>query len=282
MITRRCTRRMLLLRPDEATNQSFLYCLAYAAQETGVQVLFSIAMSNHHHTIIYDPHGRVPEFNRRLHSLSARAINALRGTWENFWVPEQPSQVRLVEVQDVIEKIAYAATNPVKAHLVEHAEHWPGFHTAAEFFSGQELVVERPPHFFRNEGRTPKHVVLCLSWPEILGPIAEARKKVRQRIGDLEAQARQQRMSERRTVLGRAGVRRQDYREQPRTVEPRRKLRPTLAASNRWVRVEALQRNRAFKEAYCAARLQWLAIGTAVFPPGTYWMRCKPGVVVLE
>jgi hypothetical protein len=239
-------------------------------------------MSNHHHAIVYDPDGRVPEFNRRLHSLSARVINALRGRWESFWVAEQPSQVRLVEVHDIIEKIAYAAANPVTAQLVEHVEHWPGFHTTAAFFNGQELVAERPAHFFRAKGRAPKSAVLRLSWPEALGPIEEARKRVRQRIDELEAQARQQRVSQRRAVLGRKAVCRQDFRAQPKTVEPRRKLRPTIAARNRWARVEALQRNRSFQEAYRAARLLWDAMGCAEFPPGTYWMRCKPGVVVLE
>jgi putative transposase len=282
MITRRCTQRMLLLRPDETTNQTFLYCLAYAAQQTGVEVMYSMALSNHHHTILYDPGGRVPAFNQRFHSLSARAMNALRGRWENFWADEQPGQVKLVKEEAVLDKIAYAAANPVTAQLVEHVEHWPGAHTTAEFFSGQALCVERPEHFFRADGPTPERVVLRLAWPEHLGPIEEARKKLRQRLDDLQAQARQQRTSEKRAVLGRAGVRRQDFHARPTTWEPRRGLRPTVAARNRWARVEALQRNRAFQDAYRAALRQWLAGFPAEFPPGTYLMRGKPGVVILE
>ncbi len=46
MVTRRCTQRQFLLRPDEVTNQTFLFCLAYAAQKTGVRVLYSLVMSN--------------------------------------------------------------------------------------------------------------------------------------------------------------------------------------------------------------------------------------------
>ncbi|MBK7534010.1 MAG: hypothetical protein IPI49_01300 [Myxococcales bacterium] len=59
-------------------------------------------------------------------------------------------------------------------------------------------------------------------------------------------------------------------------------LWPRIAARNRWARVEALQRNRAFQDAYRAALQQWLAGLPAVFPAGTYKMRGKPGVVIQE
>ena len=48
MITRRCTQRQFLLRPDEETNNAFLYCLADAAQRCNITVLLTCAMSNHH------------------------------------------------------------------------------------------------------------------------------------------------------------------------------------------------------------------------------------------
>jgi len=48
MVTRRCTQRLFLLRPDEATNNAFLYCLAEAAQRFDIDVLLPCAMSNHH------------------------------------------------------------------------------------------------------------------------------------------------------------------------------------------------------------------------------------------
>ncbi|MEZ5819093.1 MAG: hypothetical protein R3D44_18640 [Hyphomicrobiaceae bacterium] len=51
MVTRRCTQRTFLLRPDDATTQTFLYCLAHAAEQTGVQVLYSMVMSNHHPSV---------------------------------------------------------------------------------------------------------------------------------------------------------------------------------------------------------------------------------------
>jgi hypothetical protein len=61
MITRRCSERRFFLRPDEDTNNAFIYCLALAATRPKVQVTFSVAMSNHHHTGIHDPDGTFPE-----------------------------------------------------------------------------------------------------------------------------------------------------------------------------------------------------------------------------
>ena len=83
-------------------------------------------MSNHYHAVIYDRAGRYPEFIEHFHKLLARSQNALRGRWENFWAAEDPCIVRLVDPADVIAKLVYAATNPVKDHLVERIHHWPG------------------------------------------------------------------------------------------------------------------------------------------------------------
>ncbi len=85
MLTRRCTQRQFLLRPDDATNNAFLYCLAHAAQRCGIEVILPVVMSNHHHTIVFDRRGTIVEFTEHLHKLVAKSQNALRGRWENFW-----------------------------------------------------------------------------------------------------------------------------------------------------------------------------------------------------
>jgi REP element-mobilizing transposase RayT len=89
LITRRCTQRQFLLRPDSATNNAFLYCLIDAASRCDIDVLLPCAMSNHYHVVIYDRAGRYPEFIEHFHKLLARSQNALRGRWENFWSSEQ-------------------------------------------------------------------------------------------------------------------------------------------------------------------------------------------------
>jgi hypothetical protein len=57
-------------------------------------------------------------------------------------------------------------------------------------------------------------------------------------------------------------------------------LSPRVASVNRWARIEALQRSKAFLAAYRAARDLWKAGIAALFPAGTYWLRRFAGVPV--
>lgn len=280
LVTRRCTQRMCLLRPDAEANQIFLYSLANAAHKTGVQILTSLVMSNHHHTIVYDPKGRISEFCHELHGMVARAMNRLRRRSENLWAREETSIVRLVDRHDVLEKMAYVAHNPVKAHLVEHTEHWPGINTIDAFLRGQSVSVERPRVFFRERGKLPASLTFTCEWPAHLGCALEARRALRDRIDELAERARQQRVSERRTVAGRTAVLKQDFNARPSTVEGRRQMRPRIAAGERLARVAAWLAYRAFREAYREARKLWSSHKPAVFPAGTYLLSRIPGVIV--
>ena len=48
LITRRCSQRQFILRPDTATNNAFLYCFIHAALRCEIDVLLPCAMSNHY------------------------------------------------------------------------------------------------------------------------------------------------------------------------------------------------------------------------------------------
>src|SRR5262245_46263475 len=105
MITRRCTQRLMLMRPDRMTNAIFLYCLAEAARRFRIEVILPSAMSNHHHTIVFDRHGTIIEFIEHFHKMFARAQNAHRGRGENLWSSTPPSLLRLATPSDVIDKL---------------------------------------------------------------------------------------------------------------------------------------------------------------------------------
>src|SRR5262245_58934265 len=165
LVTRRCTQRQFLLRPDAETNNAFLYCLIEAAQRCEIKVLLPCAMSNHHHTVILDRRGRYPEFIEHFHKMLARSQNALRGRWENFWSSEQECVVHLVEREDVMNKLVYTATNPVKDHLVERVHHWPGVNGFHALMTGRYQRATRPRHFFRAPGTMPEEVGTTLSIP---------------------------------------------------------------------------------------------------------------------
>jgi REP element-mobilizing transposase RayT len=282
MLTRRCTQRQHLLRPDDVTNETFLYCLAEAAQRYGIGVVLPVAMSNHHHTVVHDPDGRIIEFTEHFHKMLAKALNAHRGRWENLWSSEPPCLVQLVEVADVMDKLVYVATNPVKAGLVERVHHWPGVHGLSALLKQRTIVARRPRQFFRVGGSMPEEVTMDLSLPPQIEDVIGFLRALDDRVAAEEARLGAERRREGRGVLGRRGVLRQDWRSRPTSQEPRRGLRPRVAARSVWARVEALQRNRAFLDAYRAARAAWLAGLTVVFPAGTYWLRRFARVPVSE
>jgi ectoine hydroxylase-related dioxygenase (phytanoyl-CoA dioxygenase family) len=119
----------------------------------------------------------------------------------------------------------------------------------------------------------PDAVELHLLIPPELGSEAEVLAELRERVQAVEEAFAAERRRTGRRVYGQRAVRQQSWRDQPSSVEPRRTLRPRVAARSMWVRIEALQRNRIFLADYATAREAWLH-GTAVmFPLGTYWLR---------
>lgn len=282
MLQRRCTQRQFLLRPDAETNRTFLYCVAVAAQRAGVDILLTVAMSNHHHTVLYDREGRVVEFMEHLHRLTAKAMNNLRGRGENFWSNEAPSLVRLVDRADVLSKLTYAATNPVKDNLVERVHQWPGVNSLSALLNRRELVARRPRHFFRANGPMPASVVLEFVIPAELGDADAVRNDLRRSVAEAELRFARERAKTGARVLGRRGVLRQSPLARPPAKEPGRAHRPHRVACSVWSRVERSLRDRAFVAAYQDARARWIAGLPTLFPAGTYWLRRFAGVPVVS
>jgi putative transposase len=272
LVTRRCTQRQFLLRPDPATNNAFTYCLIDAAQRAQIDIVLPCAMSNHYHAVIFDRYGRYPEFVEHFHKMFARSQNVLRGRLENFWSSDQVCVVRLVDREDVIDKLVYTATNPVKDGLVDKVHHWPGVNGLGALLGGRPLQADRPRHFFRHQGAMPGSLELRLRIPPELGPEVEVLKELRERVATAEAAFAAARNQTGHRVRGRRAVLQQPWWDHPTTVEPRHNLRPQVAARNKWSRIEALRRNRAFVHDYLAARDAWLAGGVVCFPPGTWWL----------
>ncbi|HVY37603.1 MAG TPA: hypothetical protein VHM31_06695 [Polyangia bacterium] len=247
-----------------------------AAARYGIEILFTAAMSNHHHTGIHDRHGNYPEFLAYFHKLFAKCQNALRGRWENFWSSEQTSVVRLVGPEDLLSKMAYALTNPVKDGLVERAHHWPGITSIPCLLHGKDLVGHRPDHFFRDEGPMPESASLRISKPPGFESLSDAefRLAVLEQIARVEHEAAAERRRTGRGVVGRQRVLAQAPTERPVSNEPRRELSPRIACINKWRKIEILLRSRAFRDAYISARAAFVAgVRDVVFPAGTYWLR---------
>ena len=185
-VTRRCTQRQFLLRPDDDTNNAFVYCLAEAAQRYRVDIVMTSVMSNHHHSVVFDRFGNINEFTEHLHKFTAKCINAIRGRWENLWASEPVCKVRCIQPRDVLAKIVYAATNPVKDFLVDTVAHWPGVNGLYPLLNDKPLHAVRPSHFFREDGPMPAEVSLRLVIPPELGDPDEIRRVLRERVAKVE------------------------------------------------------------------------------------------------
>jgi hypothetical protein len=159
--------------------------------------------------------------------------------------------------------------------------HWPGVNGLTPLLAGRPLRATRPLHFFRPDGPMPDTVELRLTIPPGLGPETDVLAELRERVAMVEAQGAAERQRTGRRVCGRRAVLAQSWRCQPVNREPRRNLRPRVAAPNKWARIEALLRNRTFVREYMAARQQWREGVQVVLLPaavGSYFRaRFRPG-----
>jgi len=281
LVTRRCTQRQFLLRPSRTTNEILLYCLARAAALYGIELHAYCFLSNHYHLVLTDPRAQLPEFMRYLNEHTARALNASYGRWEALWASGTYSAVRLVDLDDVIEKVAYTLANPVAAGLVERGERWPGLWSHPRDIGGPAMEAPRPVGgFFRPNGPTPERSELRVIPPPALedeagyraAVVAALRRHEEAAVGAIHGRGER--------FLGRRGVLNQSPTATPATLEKRHGLNPRIAAQDRWKRMEALVRLREFIADYRAALESFCAgLPSVVFPVGTYWLRVHQRVL---
>jgi hypothetical protein len=229
---------------------------------------------------VWDPLGNHVEFRQHLHKMVAKTINALRGRWENLWSSEEPCVVEVLTRQDLLDKLVYIATNPVKDGLVEKVHHWPGPKYVQALLSGRPMRARRPKHFFREDGPMPREVELVLKLPDHLEGKAEFLAELRRRIAEVEDACARERQATGRRVVGRRSILRQSPFAAPTSSEPRRGLRPRVASRNKWARIAALQRNKDWQLEYHACRKRWKAGESVLFPYGTFWLRRHASVLV--
>jgi hypothetical protein len=160
--------------------------------------------------------------------------------------------------------------------------HWPGVNSLGALLVGRSLRARRPLHFFRRKGPMPEAVEMRLTIPAEMGPEAEVLAELRDRVRAVEVEQEVERRRTGRRVVGRRAVLAQSWHGQPTSWEPRRGLRPQVAARSKWARVEALLRNQAFVEDYMLARERWREGVVVVFPRGTYWLRRFAYVAVAD
>jgi REP element-mobilizing transposase RayT len=273
LITRRCCQRTFRLRPSPLTTQIVSYCLALACAKTGVVLHAVCFMSNHHHMVVTDANGVLPDFLRELHRTIAKAMNASQGQWENLWSAEPCSVVRLVDDHDIVDKIAYVAANPVAEGLVAKPGEWPSL----SLWRQCSVRVRRPRVYFDDRGDAPEALDLRVVAPLGEGSTASGSswgRRVQLALANKVTEAHRAMRSACRTFLGRAAVLAQSFVKQAQSREPRRTVIPTVAAKDPAARSAMLALQSAFRAAYRRALVAWKLGERAIeFPFGTWWMR---------
>ncbi len=279
LVTRRCTQREFLLKPTALTTRLFKYVLAVAAERYGIRLHAACMMGNHYHLVLTDPLAELPRFTQLFDMLLARALNASYGRWESFWAPGSYSAVRLETPRDVLDKIVYTLVNPVFAGLVAHGRDWPGVWSAPERIGTGAEIVERPEGFFKKNGSMPEREALVFKVPKGFASAAAFREEVAERVAAREKKKASELAARRKGFMGVRRVMRQKHTDRPASEEPRRGVKPRVAARDKWKRAEALQRLNEFVWAYREA-LEKLRRGVrkVVFPYGTYLLRVHLGV----
>lgn len=269
LITRRCLLRAFRLRPSTETTATFKYCLALALEKTGVVLHAVCVMSNHHHIVVTDPRGVLPDFLRELHRACAKALNRMQGIAENLWACEPCSVVELATLDDVLAKVAYVVANPVAAGLVRSPDEWPGL----LLWSPRAELVRKPKDYFSRH--SPDTLTLRLRGP--VAPHETAKRwsrRLRHAIARSVESARRAMRDAGRVFKGRAAVLATSIDDRAQSTESEIALRPVMAAADQSARAGLRQALRVFARAYRDALDRWRdGVRSVVFPPGTWWMR---------
>jgi putative transposase len=284
-VTKRCDERRFYLAPGEHPEELvglIGYCLAYCAEQFGIEIHAAAFMSNHYHIDLTDPHANLVEFKRTFNSFVARALNARRKRFGSFWDRSASCDTQRPTDDESFMDLVYTLANPVTAGLVRHARLWPGFTTAGWRF-GETRSFRRPKWFF-NADRMPDVVELTLTRPHVFEELSDdelyerVADEVRRREREVQAEFRRTN----RRFVGLDKLRSIRHDKVPTSFEERFGITPKVAASCRWKRLAQLQRDREWELQYALARARLLAGADAVFPAGTYLLRRLARVAVAE
>ncbi|PRQ04463.1 Transposase IS200 like protein [Enhygromyxa salina] len=295
-ITCRAVGRSFRFVPTEKVTETLLFVLAHTCSKFDVSVHEVLYMSNHFHLLITAHTKCLPKFMEELNSLGSRALNALRGTsGTNF-----EKGYGLVEPQDskkLLEHAVYTLANPCSSDLVTKARHWKGV-TTMKMRYGDEIVVKKPKYGIwarkgpgkkkssrkrkrrdsrlaskRDRSIIPETATFRLVRPAVRPELTddELRDLVLEQVRAREDACEAKRQRSGKKVLKMRQVRAQHWAAMP-GAEDLFGVRPTVSSTDKWKRIAALQRKKAFERAYAEARERWLSGEEGVLFPGGTWL----------
>ncbi|PRP91592.1 transposase [Enhygromyxa salina] len=284
--------------PTEKVTKILMFTLAYTSSKFDVSIHEVVYMSNHFHLLLTAHTKCLPDFMEQLNSLTARALNALRGTTGTN-IEKGYNCVEPQDPEKLLEHAVYTLANPCASDLVTKARHWKGV-TTARMRYGDELLLSKPKLGLwgshapvrtrkkrrlrdartpskRDRSRIPKTATLRLVRPPARPELSddELRDVVLDKVTARENELEQARQKAGKKVLKMRNVRAQHWSAMPGT-DKVFGVRPTVSSTDKDKRIAAIQGKKAFELAYAVARKLWIAGDRSVeFPAGTWllWRR---------
>lgn len=272
LVTRRCTQREFLLRPESAINEGFKFMLGEVARCHGIELYAVMVMSNHYHLVVRDTRGVLPAFTQHLNSMTGHAFNVKRARRESFWSGRRSTSTYLVGLEDIIDEVVYTLVNPVEAGLVERANLWPGL-TSYAWLDGRTVEASRPHFYFDPNGNVAPSVSFKLSVPPEFDGDADAWKElIWRRVAAEEERIAKYRRAHGLGFRGRKAVLKDSIHRRGSLKEELRETLPLLAAQGEGAMARAVAELKDFYDRYATAVAKLRqGIRNVLFPVGT-WM----------
>jgi len=278
LITRNTSERRFFLRPSKKLTEAILYCIADAQAQHPVAIHGFCVMSNHLHIVLTDTVGLAPLFVQVMNQNIARYVNCSLGRFGAMWEGgARPNYCVLPKAGDVMDKLVYTLTNPVRAGLVKQHHLWPGaISTAAQIAKGR-ILTRRPGRFFsKTDDPTllERELILTPVPGAAVFGVEDYGRVVADRVAAEEARIDEAREAAGLHWMGRKKCLEMEPFEAP--VKPWKPFsrRPTVSSASTEARVYRIHRQKRFRELYATAKRAFCdGQRDVAFPEGTFFLR---------
>jgi REP element-mobilizing transposase RayT len=283
-VTIRCLHGRLLLRPSKRTNDVLGGVLSRAVKRNEAELFAFIFFSNHIHILVRAPKGNLPQFMQYLLTNISKKVGALVD-WKGPLWERRYSAEPVLDEEALLGRIRYILSHGVKEGFVRTSREWPGLNSLDELWGRKPRTFRWYDWSRRWLARTGKRVpdrfderfaekeTLELT-PLPLVKFARKSKWRRFLRRTLEA-IRQHGWRAHPRVMGVPGVLIQDPHHRPE--RPKRSRRPWCHAVSARLRIEYIERYRAFRRAFSEASTRWRAGDlSVVFPEHAFRPYLRP------
>jgi REP element-mobilizing transposase RayT len=282
-LSSKCVDDQFLLAPSADVYTLVFLFLAKMQELYDVEVMAVVFMGNHFHILVRLHEDRLPDIMRDFKGGLAKALNKLHGRRGAFWM-ERYDDDAVLDDAAAETAVHYFHANPVRAHLVEKADDYPGVSSWKAYAQNLDAMSHTffDERAWRKAGSPEalralfmKTVTVRVSRPpswDGLSPL-ERRPKTRAAIANMrdeERRAAAERERNGTSVPPVASVTEREPRSRPKHPAPKRRKRKWASGTPEQVK-RFHDAYRQMLPAYQAASLQFRQTGTMPpFPAGTY------------